>query len=876
MRRLLLFLVAALTVVGAYADVWTYNFETDYTAKQWLNNLCKGATKTAEITPTTKDGLNPLGGITWSYDEGTPVITPVTDGTTPKGVKFGTTTSQIGTISFKTSGFSGKKITKVEVKISPASKKAIYDVASSFGTFSATQEYTINEDATNALCTATFNPDVIGEEFSFSIIKHNGCLGSFKFCEISITYEEAPVTPSVCAVPTLTISGTDKGNFVYEALPGATITPACETADADFEWKSIKVNGVAQEVTGGAAFTIPTTAAAGDKYEFQVTAMAPDDNADLVYVDSKVYTVNVVRNACDAPILSVGGTAMGATTELLPGAVISPSCTTPGSSLSWKVANLNGTAITGMTTDGDFTIPSTAAAGDKYEFQLTGTVAGPNGTSVTADSQKYTINIIRNACATPTITVKGTSTGENAYEASAGAAITPVCSTPGSTLTWKTATCNGTAISDIANGEFTIPQTAAVGDVYQFAVTASVVAANGTSISADSPTYTVTIVEKNDGSETRPYTVDDVINGDIFNKNGVWVRGYIVGSLTIGGKINSSDVPSNIALSSVNQIPAAGISTGTQFIGVELPTSSAVRTFLNVVESPAGNTKGKEVKVKGNLETYLGCTGVKSTSDYAFVYASNEIEAPRFEFKGRALKDGAENEFESFAGATIDVKVDDTNLGVDWEYQINDGVKYPIGSYTFSIPVDANTGYVYTFSAVSRRPGDGVTNNKTIKIKIVEEPGTQTNPYSIQDLLDGYVMKKGTEIPNIWVKGYVVGENIRSGKLVNSGIAFTNDHAVLADSPQTYASTETYRGFAMAVESKTAKDWPLNLQSNYFNMGAQVIVRGDLGTYEVNNIPFLKSPTDCQILKAGDVYQKLVAPVVTVDGRHNTMLKGES
>ena len=118
--------------------------------------------------------------------------------------------------------------------------------------------------------------------------------------------------------------------------------------------------------------------------------------------------------------------------------------------------------------------------------------------------------------------------------------------------------------------------------------------------------------ESGDGSKENPYTVADAKSNQ--GSAGVWVKGYIVG--TVDGISIYENSKFNPPFSSNSNLLIADSPYQTDFnecIPVQLP-SGAVRNALNLV-SNSGNL-GKEVKLFGNLRTYFGVAGLGETSDY--------------------------------------------------------------------------------------------------------------------------------------------------------------------------------------------------------------------------------------------------------------------
>ena len=121
-------------------------------------------------------------------------------------------------------------------------------------------------------------------------------------------------------------------------------------------------------------------------------------------------------------------------------------------------------------------------------------------------------------------------------------------------------------------------------------------------------------VSGNDGSESKPYTVDDVLNGA--TGNGVWVSGYIVG-FSSGTDASTTAKFTAEGANNLNLLLAvsADVKDASQCIAVSLPNGD-VRTSLNLRDNP-GNL-GQAVSVKGDIAENYKIPGVKNTTDFKF------------------------------------------------------------------------------------------------------------------------------------------------------------------------------------------------------------------------------------------------------------------
>ena len=122
---------------------------------------------------------------------------------------------------------------------------------------------------------------------------------------------------------------------------------------------------------------------------------------------------------------------------------------------------------------------------------------------------------------------------------------------------------------------------------------------------------TITQRGSNDGTKENPYTVAGAIA--LQGEKGVWVQGYIVGSI-----VNNRYVFSDSGASGTNIIIAktADELDEKNVVPVQLPTGNA-RKDLNL----AGNTDKYKVEViiKGDLEAYFGAAGLRNAKEYELV-----------------------------------------------------------------------------------------------------------------------------------------------------------------------------------------------------------------------------------------------------------------
>ncbi len=129
----------------------------------------------------------------------------------------------------------------------------------------------------------------------------------------------------------------------------------------------------------------------------------------------------------------------------------------------------------------------------------------------------------------------------------------------------------------------------------------------------------------------------------------VWVKGYIVGSVT--DKDLSSAVFSATPASGTNILIAASADETdiTKCVPVQLPAGD-VRTALNLSSNP-GNYKA-EVALKGNLEKYFGTAGVKTVTEFTINGQGSEPVTPPAEASGDGSVESPYNVPAVIGGAT--------------------------------------------------------------------------------------------------------------------------------------------------------------------------------------------------------------------------------
>lgn len=176
---------------------------------------------------------------------------------------------------------------------------------------------------------------------------------------------------------------------------------------------------------------------------------------------------------------------------------------------------------------------------------------------------------------------------------------------------------------------------------------------------------------------------------------GKTVEGYIIGTTNNGPSYQYSSPfsASNLAIAdSPNETDR------TKIMPVQLPSGSAVRAALNLVDHP--ENLGKKVRITGNLEAYFTVAGLKSPTAYAFVTETDptpvtKVEAVTATPGAGAVAAGTQV---TLATATPDAKI----------YYTTDGTTDPSATsteYTTPIVINENT----TIKAIAVK--DGLTNS---------------------------------------------------------------------------------------------------------------------------------------------------------------------
>ena len=122
-----------------------------------------------------------------------------------------------------------------------------------------------------------------------------------------------------------------------------------------------------------------------------------------------------------------------------------------------------------------------------------------------------------------------------------------------------------------------------------------------------------------DGTETNPYTVEDVLALNNTSKGPHYVKGFIIGQVngasissgldTEAPFVGSTNSDGSIATQGTNLMIAGVAGDTINIVAVQLPKGS-LRDEFNLVEHP--EMLGAEVLICGSLEKYFGVAGIKS------------------------------------------------------------------------------------------------------------------------------------------------------------------------------------------------------------------------------------------------------------------------
>lgn len=196
----------------------------------------------------------------------------------------------------------------------------------------------------------------------------------------------------------------------------------------------------------------------------------------------------------------------------------------------------------------------------------------------------------------------------------------------------------------------------------------------------------------------------------------------------------------------------------------------------------------------------------------------------------------------TLAGVTIEI----LNGEYGYVYDLNslpNIVSFESGvRYTFTITLDTRSplSAAATISDWTDAPGEELTLSKSYEIYEPFGAGTQDNPYTIEDA------QHILPVNDVWVKGYIVG--YYSGTSQGSFTNDVSDKNTIKDTALALAftSTETSAKKTFPIQLPGAVRADLNLKTNPNNLGKEVKIRGNIGTYY--GAPGMPSVSACEFV----------------------------
>ena len=264
------------------------------------------------------------------------------------------------------------------------------------------------------------------------------------------------------------------------------------------------------------------------------------------------------------------------------------------------------------------------------------------------------------------------SLAEGVYDAAQN--VTLACATEGADIYYTTDGTEPTASSTKYSAAIAVSKTTTIK---------AIAIKNSIPSAVVSATYKIITLEGS-GSETKPYTVADVIALENSRPAAAWVKGYIICGLN-GSAQKDNTQAGIIGLGATADAEIDAV------IPVQLVANSDQRAALNVVDNP-GNI-GKIVSVHGTLELYCSKTGVKGTDDFKWGDVVVTVEKPTF-----SLAAGTYNEAKSveLACATEGAKI----------YYTTDGTDPTASSTEYTAAIAFSTDGDYTVKAIAIKGSD--------------------------------------------------------------------------------------------------------------------------------------------------------------------------
>ena len=128
-----------------------------------------------------------------------------------------------------------------------------------------------------------------------------------------------------------------------------------------------------------------------------------------------------------------------------------------------------------------------------------------------------------------------------------------------------------------------------------------------------------------EGTYNSPYTIAEAQT--LGHGKGVWIEGYIVGSVTGSMKSGCNFTAQATTLSNIllaDTFPLGGENDYLKCLPIELPNNSAEREDLNLYDNP--DNYHRKVRIEGDITLYYKVVGIKEISDYSFGEDEDEDE----------------------------------------------------------------------------------------------------------------------------------------------------------------------------------------------------------------------------------------------------------
>ena len=274
-----------------------------------------------------------------------------------------------------------------------------------------------------------------------------------------------------------------------------------------------------------------------------------------------------------------------------------------------------------------------------------------------------------------------------------------------------------------------------------------------------------------DGTETNPYTVEDVLALNNTSKGPHYVKGFIIGQVngasissgldTEAPFVGSTNSDGSVATQGTNLMIAGVAGETTNIVAVQLP-KGGLRDEFNLVEHP--EMLGAEVLICGSLEKYFGVAGIKSPSSITLlseVGPSNVVTVTGLAY-GEAYYYESDNAYEfmlyNFDEATEELLFPIVMVGVEAKSKtaINGTYDLIAAMYATGVNADDEAEGVYIGEEVGTLTIKNVDSegNYSFVGSFVGEDGktykvnTVANVYAIDDETgDDIELKEETETP---------------------------------------------------------------------------------------------------------------------------------